>query len=356
MLASQAPVPNAFVAKLNPTGTAMVWATLLGGSGGDGAQTVAPDFAGNVWVSGTTQPIGFPDASGFLNGSEFLVELNPSGSALSYSALFPSDTVATGLALDPSGTIHAAGATGLISAFMPGSLPGQTTAPWLFGVANSAGGPLAGRIAPGELISLYGLNLGPATPVTGTFDAAGFLPATLGGVTVTIHGAAAPLLYVSDTQINAVAPIELSASSTVDLNFAVLTFRTIVDSVAPQVFRNPDGSAAAINQDGTVNSQTNPAKVGSYVSIWATGTGYFPGSDGQMATGANSFCSLPRPCVIFDASGTQVDTSYSGAAPDLVNGVIQINFQVTSATSYYLAVVGLGSAADSDLFEMYTAP
>ena len=46
---------DAFVAKLNPTGSALVWATFLGGTGYDQAVDIAVGAATNVWVSGTTQ-------------------------------------------------------------------------------------------------------------------------------------------------------------------------------------------------------------------------------------------------------------------------------------------------------------
>ena len=351
---------DAFVAKLNPTGSAMVWATYLGGSENDQAQTIAVDSAGNVWVSGTTMSADFPaKVSVTPGGAEFLAELNSTGSALSYSAVFPSGMAATALAVDAGDTVHVGGATGLISAFSPGSAPGQTFDPWMFGMANAAGGSLAGRLAPGELISIYGLHLGPVAPVAATFDAAGFLPTTLGGVQVTINGTPAPLLYVSDTQINALAPVELAAGSAVEFEIAqngapLPAFRVMVDIAAPGVFRNPDGSAAAINQDGTVNSQANPAPLGSYVAIWATGTGYFPGSDGQLVTGANDFCNLMGTCNVVSAfDGSQVNLYYIGAAPGMVNGVVQIDFQVSAAINgYYLSVDGISSG----IFSVSTTP
>jgi uncharacterized protein (TIGR03437 family) len=236
----------------------------------------------------------------------------------------------------------------------------------MFGIANAAGGVLAGRTAPGELISVYGLHLGPASPVSATFDAGGFLPTTLGGMQVTINGTAAPLLYVSATQINTVAPVELTAGSSVELQVtenstSLPAFRTQVDIAAPEVFHNPDGSTAAINQDGTVNSKSNPAKDSSYVSIWATGTGYFPGRDGQMAAGANQFCDPELLlCQVFQSdgipfsAGTAVNVSYTGAAPGTVNGVVQINFQVTASATfgYYLSVDGI----NSNTFGVYTTP
>jgi uncharacterized protein (TIGR03437 family) len=342
------------VAKLNPTGSAMVWATFLGGTGPDIAQTIALDPAGDVWVSGTTQSANFPKASGWPNGGEFLAEFNPTGSELLYSALFPVNTVAAALAVDSGGTIHFGGSAGLVSAFAPASGPTQTAAPWLYGFGNAAGGAISGRVAPGELIAIYGLNIGPATPQWGAFNAAGFMPTSLGGVQVTIGGTAAALLYVSSTQINLVAPVELTAGSAAELALTVNgaaagNFRSMTDSAAPGVF------AGAINQDGTLNSASNPAPDGSYVSVWATGTGFFPGRDGQMQTGANAFCNFICGIgVQVNPAGTiPVPASYIGAAPGLVNGVVQIDFPVGPAGSlgYFFTVNGI----DSSLFSIYVA-
>ncbi len=279
------PASDAFVAKLNPGGTAMVWATFLGGSSVDAADTLAVDSSGDVWVSGTTQSADFPASSGFPGGGEFLSELDPAGASLLYCSRFPVSTVATALAVDSAGVVHFAGSNGLVSTLTPGQ-----SGPRLFGVANAAGGVMAGRVTPGEVISLYGLQLGPSTAVSASFNSAGFLPTTLAGVQVSIGGTPLPLLYVSSTQINAVAPIELTARSTTTLNFSLNSvpqpaFRLVVDQAIPDVF-GTNGHAAAVNEDGTINSQSNPAQTGSYVSIWATGIGYSTGADGQMATAA----------------------------------------------------------------------
>jgi hypothetical protein len=137
------------------------------------------------------------------------VAFDRSGASLLYAARFPGDTVAAAMALDSGGVLHAGGDAGLASAISPSAQLG----PRILGLASAAGGSLAGRIASVEVISIYGLDLGPAAPVTATFDADGFLPTTLGGIQVTIDGTPAPLLYVSATQINAVVPLKLSSSS-----------------------------------------------------------------------------------------------------------------------------------------------
>ena len=133
----------------------------------DQANTIALDAAGDVWVNGIAPSADFPAPGGFPSGREFLVEFNPSGSSLRCAARFPGDTVAAALALDPGGVLHAAGDTGLVSAISSGGKP----RPRIFGLASAAGESLAGRVAPVELISIYCLDLGPALPVSATFDA-----------------------------------------------------------------------------------------------------------------------------------------------------------------------------------------
>lgn len=334
---------SGFVAKLNPAGSAMVWASFLGGStGSDQARTVALDSADDVWVSGTTQSADFPASSGFPGGSEFLTEFSWSGSSLLYAARFPGASVAAALVIDRSAVVHYAGSTGTIATLTPG----QASSARIYGMANAAGGVLAGRIAPGEVISIYGMHLGPSVPATASFDSNGFLPTTLAGVRLTINGTPAPLLYVSDTQINAVTPLEIvklvnsAAALQLSNNLSALSgFRVAIDPAIPEVFRLSDGMyAAVLNQDGTINSITNPAKIGSIVSVWATGTGWTPyGEDGLMAHASSGL-----PCAIYDGYGV-ISPQYAGAAPGLVIGIVQINFQVTNSSSFSLVVDGVYS-------------
>jgi uncharacterized protein (TIGR03437 family) len=342
------PPSDAFAAKLNPSGTAMVWATFLGGMSTDQGQAIAVDPSGNVWIAGTTSSSDFPVSSGSPNGGEFLVEFNATGSALSYGARFPVNTVATAIALDAKGTLHAAGGTGIISTVTAA----PSTAPLLFGIANAAGGALAGRIAPGELISFYGENFGVATPAIGSFDSAGLMPTTLAGVQVAIGGVPVPLLYASNTQINAIAPAALNNSGDTQLQItvngvAMPVFRVAIDPADPQVFANADGSAAAINQDGSINSAAHPAPAGSIVSIWATGTGNVFGADGQQTTTAQPTCT----CYI-----THSTVTYAGTAPQLVNGVTQINFQVPSNVFTEESFNLMVGTAISDTRFVYTLP
>lgn len=95
------------------------------------------------------------------------------------------------LAFDNSGTLHTAGSNGLVSSFSPAELPFQSTAPQVFGMTDAAGGSLiTGRVWAGEVISIYGTNLGPASGVSGKVNSQGLVPTALGGVQVMIDGVA----------------------------------------------------------------------------------------------------------------------------------------------------------------------
>lgn len=109
---------DAFVAKLNPGGTALLWATLLGGTDADGATEIALDASGNVYVAGVTASSNFPtrnavqtDRKGALDA--FVVKLSAAGSTLMYSTLLGGggDDQAGGLTVDEAGNAFIAGDT-----------------------------------------------------------------------------------------------------------------------------------------------------------------------------------------------------------------------------------------------------
>ncbi|HET6936774.1 MAG TPA: SBBP repeat-containing protein [Candidatus Angelobacter sp.] len=107
---------DAFVTKLNTTGTGLVYSTYLGGSGGDGANGIAVDSSGNAYVTGLTSSTDFPGKviAGVLGGSTvFVTKLNASGSALIYSALFGGSVTneGTAIALDASRNAYIAGSS-----------------------------------------------------------------------------------------------------------------------------------------------------------------------------------------------------------------------------------------------------
>jgi hypothetical protein len=110
---------DAFVAKLNPTGTALVYSTYLGGSGGDEALGIAVDNAGDAYVTGDTDSTDFPTTPGAyqtaLGGSDaFVTKLNPTGTALLYSTYLggtTGDDYGRGIAVDAAGNAYVTGYT-----------------------------------------------------------------------------------------------------------------------------------------------------------------------------------------------------------------------------------------------------
>ncbi|HEY2384666.1 MAG TPA: SBBP repeat-containing protein [Terriglobia bacterium] len=122
---------DAFVTVLNAQGSAFIYSTYLGGGGSDAATAIAVDGSGNAYVAGTTTSTDFPTAdpiqSAARGGTDaFIVKLNPAGSALMYGTyLGGSGTdIATGIALDTSENAYISGRTNspnfpTASAFQP---------------------------------------------------------------------------------------------------------------------------------------------------------------------------------------------------------------------------------------------
>lgn len=110
---------DAFVVKLNPTGSALTYATFLGGSNSDYGYDIAADESGNAYVTGYTESSNFPTTAGALdrtyNGDSdaFIAKLNPAGSALSYATFLggSNDDYGYGITVDGSGNAYITGWT-----------------------------------------------------------------------------------------------------------------------------------------------------------------------------------------------------------------------------------------------------
>ena len=189
-------------------------------------------------------------------------------------------------------------------------------------------------IAPGEILRITGQCLGPFQTAVAAFDANGRLPTTLGGAQVTIGGIPAPLIAVQEGGITAVAPLGLPANQAVD---TAVTYGGSTVSVtgetaayAPGLARfleaDNTATAAAINQDGTLNSQAHPAPPGSVVALYATGLGETkpPGADGQPLNNLEAKYGAEVKVAI---NGVPGEVQYAGPAPGFV-GLSQINVRV----------------------------
>ena len=121
---------DAFITKINASGSSLVYSTYLGGSGGDIGYRIAVDISGNAYVTGYTNSTDFPTVSPIqatnAGGADtFIAKINVSGSSLVYSTYLggSSGDVGYGIAVDTSGNAYIAGNTG--STNFPTSSPIQ---------------------------------------------------------------------------------------------------------------------------------------------------------------------------------------------------------------------------------------
>jgi uncharacterized protein (TIGR03437 family) len=166
-------------------------------------------------------------------------------------------------------------------------------------LANAAGG-FVDSVAPGEIISIYGLNLGVQSPSEGT--------------RVLFDGVPAPLLYVSTSQINATVPYEVAGQQFTTIRVehnreTNATWGAPVVAAAPGIF------LPVLNQDNSVNSPASPAARGSIIQIFATGEGA-------------KELRKPVPPVSVSIGAIDAPVQYAGSAPDAIAGLFQVNVQV----------------------------
>ncbi len=328
------------VRMITPAGTIeRVAGTGVTGSTGDGGPATAAELSGPWGLAVDAQGdilIGDMSAGGQIR------EVNQNG--IIRTVVFG---VAKGLAVDAAGRIwwgdgsnvayggslFVASQTGL-----PFPLP-----PLVFdgGVTGAAMTERA-AVAPGEIVTIYGDRLGPATPANATVSG-GEIGTVLAGVRVSFNGVAAPVLYASDVQINAVVPFEVTgatAGMTLEYNGLTSNVATVaVVPAAPQLF------VGALNQDGSPNTSFNPAPAGSIVTLWGTGAGLMnlPQTDGQITT---TVLATPVLTTTISAAGQPFPVTYAGSAPEIVAGGIQVNVQLPGdiLTGYYSLELRVGNA------------
>jgi uncharacterized protein (TIGR03437 family) len=235
-----------------------------------------------------------------------------------------------------SGTGAATGSTSINV-----SLTVTAPLPTVKGVTNAASYATA-AFSPGELITIFGTAIGPATAAGATTDpATGKLATTIGGVQVLFNNTLAPMIYASSTQVSAVVPYEMAsvASPSVWIKYggqASNAYQLTTATTAPGLFtQNASGSGpgAILNQDNSLNGPGNRAAKGSVVQVFMTGEGQ---TSPASVTGAITNANLPPPQVTpapLLAAGVTVNGQpalyvYAGEAPGLVAGMMQLNVQI----------------------------
>ena len=138
---------DAYVTKLNATGSALVYSTYLGGEGNDRSQAIALDATGSVFVTGFTDSLLFPTTPGAFRPasdglSAYVTKVNPAGSGLAYSTYLGGNSQGMGIAVDTQGNAYVTGDAGAgfpttVGAYQPVSASGIFVAKM-----NSAGSAL----------------------------------------------------------------------------------------------------------------------------------------------------------------------------------------------------------------------
>jgi astacin len=196
----------------------------------------------------------------------------------------------------------------------------------------------AATVAPLELVTLFGTNVGPATLTAGQLDSQGRLATGSGNTRVLFDGIPAPVLNTSATQTSVIVPKEVAtrATTTVALERNGQIVGSSIFAVAPTLpaIFTADSTGAglivALNPDGTRNSKDRPAATGSYVVFFATGAGLMTA---DLANGQIMGSTLvgPRAPVYVRIGREPVELYYAGSSPTQVNGFLQINAKIPTS-------------------------
>ena len=172
-----------------------------------------------------------------------------------------------------------------------GSSAPRASAPVISGMTNGAS--FGQAYAPGMLLSVFGSQLSTGTAVASSIP----LPLSLSGVSASVNGVAAPLYYVSPSQINLQVPDTLSAGAaivTINNNGQTASASITLAAAAPGIF---------------ASAMPASAKRGDVLTLYATGTG------ANLQT------------LSLTVGGVTSTISYAGIPPGLV-GVVQVNYQI----------------------------
>ena len=221
---------------------------------------------------------------------------------------------------------------------------------------TSAASYVAGSVAPGEIVTLFGSGIGPDAGMGATLNSAGLMTTFLAGTRVLFDGQPSLMTFAQAGQVNAVVPHAVAGRSSVQVQIEAQgqksnALTVEVAQATPGIFTldsSGKGQAAVLNQDNSLNSAANPAPRGSIISLFATGIGQTnpPGIDGKPAAPPFPVPVLP---VTVEIAGANAEILYAGGAPGLVAGVLQANVRVPAqaATGSSAPLVLWGGGAQS---------
>ena len=356
------------LARLNASDGQIRYATYFGGNGGDFANGLALDPAGNLIIFGNTSSTNFPVTPDALRKTAsaqttgFIAVIDGGGRLLYSSYLGGSGTFDFGLAIAVDAAGNAIVGGGTTSADFPvtagafqtqrgsgGDVPdGYVTRVEFVAAADpnltraavqNAASFRGGAIAPGEVVVIYPSNAGPANLVTAALTADRKISTLIGATRVLFDGTPAPMVYTVKGQASFTVPYALAGKSftRVVVEYNGVSSRPMafpVTAAAPGIFTIASGTgpAALFNENGSPNSAQNPADRGSIIVFFASGEGQTSpaGVDGRL----NEFARLedyPRPLqtVKVTVGGLPAEILYAGGAPSFLAGLMQFNVRMS---------------------------
>jgi uncharacterized protein (TIGR03437 family) len=372
---------DGFVAKINPSGSALLFSTYLGGGDDDRAFAVAVDGAGNVHVAGNTASTNFPvttdafqssmhgagvvDPTNLLPGGysrapvgfgdAFYARFSPTGS-LTYSTYLggSDDDVATGLAIDSSGNVYLSGNTASASFPLAGFSVQKQLGPIV--AQDSSGRQVTSLLFGDAFLAVFGSAATPAVPtISSVVDSASSGTRLAPGSATSIFGANLPIsasagalvggqtaqvLFASATEWNVVIPYTAATgASTVQVGTSA-AFPITLSQYAPALFSLSGAGQGVVAAErlpgGAVVSASAPALPGDTIGIFATGLGAI-GANGQTSV-------LPTVTV----GGQSVTVLYAGAVEP---GEYQVNIQLplTTPAGNPALVLSIGGSSSQSL-------
>jgi uncharacterized protein (TIGR03437 family) len=401
---------DVFVAKLNPSGSALVYGTFLGGSGADLPAGLALDSAGNAFVVGETFSTDFPvtpdalpkrfagspclvtAATPFGNptliavcGDAFAAKLGTTGSTLTYSTyLSGSDgDAAAAVAISVSGAMFVAGWTRSSNFPIAGTPIADTRFPATcieIGSPSSSqsepcedgfiaridftgpvappplhvvnfGSLLETPVAPAEVVTLFGAAIGPDSLATLQLDSSNQISTVLSGTQVLFDGVPAPLIRVDSGQITVIVPNSVAGKThsvvVVERNGQVTASTTVVIGAASPAFLTFDPSGAG--QIAAINMDGTLNSVLTPAPAGSIVSLFLIGAGAtNAADGAvtTEASKLSQPPIV--VVGTQfAQVLYAGPSPGSTAALTQLNIRLPSMATGEVPVFVLANGFSS---------
>src|ERR1019366_8762034 len=239
-----------------------------------------------------------------------------------------------------TGSIHVGALTYTITQQAPAAPPVV-----LSSVSNAADYS-TDAVSPGEIVALFGSNMGPASIVTLQVNN-GTVTNSLVGTQVLFDSVAAPMIYTLKGQVSAVVPYAVAGKTSTQVQVKYQdgisnTMTVPVHTATPAIFSldaTGIGPGAILNQDTSTNTTGNPAARLSVMALYCTGGGVTaPASADGEVIGGDLRHLTQESAVTVTIGGMNAAVQYAGAVPGAVAGLTQINVEVPAGLSPALAL------------------